>query len=120
MFNYSLVGCTPGSTITMTIVYPQSVDGLVYYKYGPEASNPAPHWYVMPASIIGNTITFSITDGGKGDDDLANNGTIVDPGGPGTPGGIPTLSPAMLLLLGLLMLVAAAISRRAFARAERR
>jgi hypothetical protein len=120
MFNYSLVGCTPGSTITMTIVYPQSVTGLVYYKYGPEASNPAPHWYVMPASISGNTITFSITDGGKGDDDMSSNGTIVDPGGPGTAGAIPALSPAMLVLLGLLTLVAAATSRRAFARSDRR
>jgi hypothetical protein len=39
-------------------------------------------WYVLPATIAGNTATVSITDGGLGDDDLAVNGAIVDPGGP--------------------------------------
>ncbi len=61
----------------------------------------------MPATIAGNTATFTITDGGLGDDDRAANGAIVDQGGPGVPGGagataIPTLSEwAMLALMGL-------------------
>jgi len=118
MFEFSLTGCTPGSTITMTITYPQSVNGLQYYKYGPEAANPAPHWYVMPAVVSGNTVTFSITDGGQGDDDLAANGVIVDQGGPGGGAGtgIPTLSPWMLALLGLLVAAGAAVSGRAVRR----
>ena len=60
-------------------------------------------------SVIGNnTITFSITDGGLGDDDLSANGVIVDQGGPGVPvagepTAIPTLSEwARMLLAGLL------------------
>jgi hypothetical protein len=103
MFNFSLAGCTPGSTITMTITYPNSIAGAQYWKYGPEAANHTAHWYVMPATISGNTATFSITDGGQGDDDLALNGVIVDQGGPGiTPGTpIPTLSQWMLALLAL-------------------
>jgi len=68
-----------------------------------------PHWYILPASIAGNTATFTITDGGLGDDDLAANGSIVDQGGPGAPGagdgapGIPTLSTWGLLLLSALL-----------------
>jgi hypothetical protein len=105
MFAFSLTGCTPGSTITMTITYPQSVAGATYFKYGPEASSPSPHWYVMPATVSGNTITFSITDGGQGDDDLTANGTIVDQGGPGfTSAQVPTLSQWMLALLVLAIL----------------
>jgi hypothetical protein len=38
---------------------------------------------VLPATIVGNTATFTITDGGIGDDDLVANGTVVDQGGPG-------------------------------------
>jgi hypothetical protein len=102
LFDFSLVNCTPGSTVTMTIAYPASVDRLRYWKYGPEGSNPAPHWYVLPATVSGNTIVFTLTDGGAGDDDLTANGTFVDQGGPGLIGAdIPTLSEWMLLLLAL-------------------
>jgi hypothetical protein len=54
-------------------------------------------------------VTFSITDGAEGDDDLAANGAIVDQGGPGVPGGggapvpVPTLSEWMLLALTALL-----------------
>lgn len=103
LFDFHLTGCTT-PTITMTIAYPTPIAGAIYYKYGPEASNPAPHWYVMPATFTTNSVTFSITDGGQGDDDLVANGTIVDQGGPGVVGSataIPALSWWMLVLLGL-------------------
>jgi hypothetical protein len=110
LFDFILGGCTPGATITMTIIYPAMLPaGTQYYKYGPTPSNPTPHWYVLPATFVGNTVSFSITDGGLGDDDLAANGTIVDQGGPGAPGAarqVPTLSPWALLLLGSLLLLA--------------
>jgi hypothetical protein len=54
--------------------------------------------------------TFTLNDGGLGDDDLAANGTIVDQGGPGlpaTPGAprrVPTLSEWAMILLGLSVL----------------
>jgi hypothetical protein len=109
LFDFTASACTPGSTITMTVTYPQPLlTGTQYWKYGPTPSNPAPHWYVLPATITGNSVTFTITDGQLGDDDLAANGTIVDQGGPGVPGSaiaVPTLSEwAMLLLAGLVML----------------
>ena len=110
LFDFTTSGCTPGSTITMTITYPAALaGGTQYWKYGPTPGNAVPHWYVLPATIVGNTATFSITDGGMGDDDLAANGTIVDQGGPGGGGGgsgtaVPTLSGLLLFLLAALML----------------
>jgi len=117
LFDFTASGCTPGSTITMTITYPGALPaGTQYWKYGPTPSNPAPHWYVLPATITGNSVTFTITDGQLGDDDLAANGTIVDQGGPGAPGAataVPTLSEwAMLLLAGLMMLAGLGAARR--------
>lgn len=89
------------------MTYPTALPaGTAYWKYGPTPSNPSPTWYQMPATIAGNTATFTITDGGLGDDDLTANGGIVDQGGPGVPDtvDIPTLSEwAMLLLLSLLL-----------------
>ena len=102
-------GCGTGSTIVMTVTYPNALPaGTQYWKYGPTAAQPAAHWYALAAVIAGNTASFSITDGGLGDDDLAANGSIVDQGGPGFPvpgagSAIPTLGEwALFLLAGLL------------------
>jgi hypothetical protein len=113
MFDFSLVGCTAGSTITMTITYPGVVTGMQYWKYGPEAANPTPHWYVMPATLSGNTAIFSITDGGQGDDDLAANGVIEDQGGPGFGGGnnVPAMSWWMMVLTGMMLVLIGGIFR---------
>lgn len=73
-------------------------------KYGPTAGNPTPHWYQLPATIAGDTVTFSITDGGLGDDDLTANGTIVDQGGPGVPPPAVPISDWAMILLTLLMM----------------
>jgi hypothetical protein len=65
LFDFTLGGCTPGSTVTFTITYPSALSGRAqYYKYGPTAADTTPHWYVMPATLSGNTVTLSITDGG--------------------------------------------------------
>ncbi|MEI2781934.1 MAG: IPTL-CTERM sorting domain-containing protein [Candidatus Competibacter sp.] len=110
LFDFTLANCPLGGTVTVTITYPSALPaGTVYWKYGPTPGNPSPTWYEMPANIAGNTATFSITDGGLGDDDLTANGGIVDQGGPGAPDAagtadIPTLSEwAMLVLLSLLL-----------------
>jgi YVTN family beta-propeller protein len=111
LFDFQVNGCVAGSSITMTMIYPTALPaGTRYWKFGPTSTNPAPHWYILPATIAGNTATFTIVDGGLGDDDLAANGTIVDQGGPGFGGGgaqqVPTLSQWALLLLASLMLTA--------------
>src|SRR5258708_552218 len=36
LFDFSLVGCAPGGSVTLTITYPQAVPpGAQYWKYGP-------------------------------------------------------------------------------------
>jgi hypothetical protein len=106
LLDFVMLGCTPGSAVTLTVTYPSPVPATSYWKYGPTAGQPA-HWYILPATVSGNTVTFSITDGGLGDDDLAANGTIVDQGGPGVGTAaavqVPTLSEWMLMLLAVLV-----------------
>lgn len=99
-----LVNGTAGSEATVVLTYPQSVQGMAYYKY-----SPATGWYVYPrAQISGNTVTLRLVDNGAGDTDLTPS-VIQDPGGPGVgPGGanaIPTLNQwALMLLAGLFRL----------------
>ena len=110
VFGFTAV-CPPGGTVTLTMTYPNPLPGgTQYWKYGPTSGNPTAHWYVLPATITGNTAVFTITNGGLGDDDLnPNNGVIVDQGGPGVPAdgaggatGIPTLSEWALLIFSAL------------------
>jgi autotransporter-associated beta strand protein len=112
LLDFVLVNCNQSAVVAFTITYPQVLPtGTQYWKYGPTPTSAAPVWYVLPATIAGNTVTFTITDGGLGDDDLTTNGTLVDQGGPGVPGApglgpvaTPTLSEWALLVLALLML----------------
>jgi len=61
--------------------------GTEYWKYGPTADDPPPHWYQIPVSDDDgdHIIVITLTDGGIGDDDLTANGVIVDDGGPSLP-----------------------------------
>lgn len=101
---------TAGTSATVTITYPSALPpGSVYWKYGRTASNPSAHWYPYPgATVAGNTVVLTLTDGADGDDDRSANSVIVDPGGPAVPAallGIPTLSQwGQTLLLALLAL----------------
>ena len=117
-FQFTAASCPAASGgVTITVTYPTAIPaGAQYYKYGKEAGNATDHYYTIPATVSGNQVTFTIVDGGLGDNDLAANGTIVDPGAIGVPaaGGppvvqpVPTLSQYALLALVLgLFLVAA-------------
>jgi hypothetical protein len=117
LFDFRIGGCGAGGTATVQVVFPQTLaTGAQYWKYGPTA---APQWYALQSgapnfpSISGATVMFSITDGGKGDDDGLANGVIVDQGGPGVPpagpGGVvdvPTLGALGLAALAALLLAA--------------
>ncbi len=115
VFGFTATFCGQNGTVTLTLTYPNPLPaGTQYWKYGPTADNATPHWYVLPATITGDTATFTIADGGLGDDTPgAPDGVIVDQGGPGVPGGgagdamgIPTLSVwGLLLFSGLLGLL---------------
>ena len=107
---------TAGTSATVTITYPNVLpSGTVYWKYGKTAANPVPHWYQYPgATIVGNTVVLTLTDGGLGDDDLLADSVILDPGGPAVMAlgvsAIPTLAQwgqiALCALLALFGMVA--------------
>lgn len=121
VFSFSTSDCGPGATLTFTITYPTTLPrGTVYYKFGPTSDNASNHWYTIPATISGNQVTFTIQDGGLGDDDLSANGVVVDAGGPAVPTfdpasltGVPTLGPwGLAALAGLLGLAGLVRQRR--------
>ena len=114
LLRFTLGDACDGSAVTVQVTYPTALPaGAKYWKYGKTADNPTAHWYELTtATLAGNTVTFTLTDGQKGDDDLTVNRSISDDGGVGVPvagapaTGIPTLSEwALLLLTGLLGLL---------------
>jgi hypothetical protein len=114
VLEFVLVGCDVGSTVTVTTTWPSLRGVTGYMKYGPTPWLPwASTWYVPNhVRISGNSVSYTITDGGLGDDDLTKNGVIRDPGGPIVPlsngaEAIPTLGRAGQALLLLLMMFAA-------------
>ncbi|MBN1818318.1 MAG: hypothetical protein JW828_13240 [Sedimentisphaerales bacterium] len=78
-----------GGSATATLYLPEDAAPQVYYKYGPTAAVPSPHWYPFMydgqtgAVIEDNVITLHFIDGQRGDNDLLSNGIIIDPGAPG-------------------------------------
>jgi hypothetical protein len=105
LFDFSIVGCNPASTVTITLSYPGGFPpNTQYWKYGPTPTQNSPHWYTIPATFSGTTATITLVDGGLGDDDLHADGNIDDQGGPAFMSGpIPSLSPWALLLLSLVV-----------------
>ena len=108
LFAFVLDGCGAHATATISITYPQWPNGAQYWKHGPRSNRPT-GWYRHPATVSGSTVTFSITNGADGDDDLdADNSRIVDAGGPALVAGpgpvaIPSLSQWGVLLLSALL-----------------
>ncbi|HEY0202490.1 MAG TPA: IPTL-CTERM sorting domain-containing protein, partial [Burkholderiaceae bacterium] len=124
LFSFVLTGGAAGTAATVSIAYPSALPaGTVFWKYGSTADTPAAHWYQIPATFAPDrkSVSFSVTDGGLGDDDLAANGLIVDPVGAGIPPGsgvtsVPTLSQWGHLLLALAMgTMAVMLTRRRLA-----
>jgi hypothetical protein len=117
LFEYELIGCDVGATVTITIVWPDLSVIDAYPTYGPTpTSRGKKSWYV-PQNLKrqGNTVSYTITEGQLGDDDLTANGVIKDPGGPAIQSGplprdeqaipVPGLSPLSIALLSLLLLL---------------
>jgi hypothetical protein len=85
LFDFTAYNCTAASSLAFTITYPTTLPAnTVYWKYGATAGNATPHWYILPATIAGTQVQFTIVDGQLGDDDATANGRITDPGGPGS------------------------------------
>ena len=86
LFRFKIIDMPFGGTVSLNLKFPKNLPpGTAYWKYGPTLTNTTPHWYMIPSSVNGNKITFQLTDGGLGDDDLLVNGIIKDDGGPSLP-----------------------------------
>ncbi len=120
-FRATLLGCTAGSTVRLSVTWP-SLTGT-YSKYGKTPSSPTTSVFYQPANLTtsGNTVSFDVTDGGLGDDDLTANGIITDPSGPLAVAvvaapvvPVPIMSELALALLGLFVVGVAFTQRRRF------
>ena len=115
VLSFSTTDCGRGASIEVRIQWPGSLPtGLSFFKYGPEPANADDHWYIYPAQITGNVVSFTVVDNGLGDSNPAD-GLISDPATLGLPivppppppvdtsgiNAIPTVSTAGLALLAL-------------------
>ncbi|RZB31068.1 MAG: hypothetical protein AEth_01022, partial [Candidatus Argoarchaeum ethanivorans] len=87
-FSFNITGISSGESVNIPLTFPENVPaGTEYWKYGPTPDDNTPHWYQIPVSDDNGDqiIVITLTDGGIGDDDLTENGVIVDDGGPNLP-----------------------------------
>lgn len=111
-FKLKLINCAVGSTVRVTISWPVTVPSN-YLKFGltPTSSTNPVFYAPSNVSVSGNTVSFDVTDGALGDDDLIANGTITDPSGPALQAAaeavpVPTVRDSGLVVLAMLMLIA--------------
>lgn len=113
---------TAGTSATVTLRFSSIPAGAQLYKYGKENGIGDTHkWFAYPATIdfAGGTVTYTLTDGQRGDNDWTANSVIDDPVGLGVgtvvTGGVtsvPTLSQWAMMLLAALMALATFLSLR--------
>jgi hypothetical protein len=114
-FSFAIEGLAAGATVQVAIKLPSGTRPQHYYKYGPEAGNATPHWYLFDAAsgpgaqIVGDTVILTLVDNGRGDSD-PTPGRIADPGAPSRDQ--PIRSGGAFGLWNLLLLVPALLSRR--------
>ena len=95
-FSFAVEGIGVGESTLVTLYFPSGYIFNTYSRYGPTPDNPVNHWYEFNydgrtgAEINENIITLNFVDGQKGDDDLTENGMIIDLGGPGVKSFIPS------------------------------
>jgi len=100
LIDFTLTGC--GGSADVTITYSQALpSGMTYYK------EVAGVYSLLPATINGSTVRFTLTDNGSTDADITA-GTIRDPSGLALGAGaglaaIPTLSEWGFILLSAFM-----------------
>ncbi|MBI2481074.1 MAG: hypothetical protein HYV60_21295, partial [Planctomycetia bacterium] len=91
-FAYEIANVAPGAAVMLTIDWHAAAGLNTFLKYGPTPDDPIPHWYPFlfesqggtGAKIYADRIEVYYVDGLRGDDDLAANGIVVDPGVPAT------------------------------------
>nr|WP_161501299.1 SdrD B-like domain-containing protein [Rhodopirellula sp. SM50] len=89
LISFELHGIEIGGTVDVTLVLHNNSLISNYYKYGPTPDDSEPHYYRFTRtskwgiqSLSPGEIVLRFTDGRTGDDDLTENGVIVDPGAP--------------------------------------
>ncbi|MFT3812838.1 MAG: IPTL-CTERM sorting domain-containing protein [Acidovorax sp.] len=105
-FTFQASGC-PGATLAISLTYPPGrLAGLTFRKYGPHTVGGVTRtgWFPPPhLSVHGDTMTYTVTDGGDGDSN-ASAGVIDDPiAGFAMGTAVPTLPGWGLLLLSALI-----------------
>jgi hypothetical protein len=86
--SFTLKGASGNKAQVVNLTFEKAINA--YYKFGPTPDNTTPHWYNFTwdettktgAKITGTSVALHFVDGLRGDDDLTENGTIVDPGAP--------------------------------------
>ncbi|TXK30941.1 IPTL-CTERM sorting domain-containing protein [Ottowia sp. GY511] len=113
VLRFTATGCA-GATLTITVDYPAgSLTGLTPYKFGPASAGATPNWFAHGGKT-GDSVTYTVTDNGTGDNQSAtsgpNVGVIEDPHAmlllapaPGGAQAIPTLSEWGLALLAAVL-----------------
>jgi hypothetical protein len=75
LVEFDIINIAPGSTVTVTLTLPAPVTSLWKLQFS--------QWIEQTqAQFSGNQVTYKITDGTPGDEDLTDNGWIEDPTGP--------------------------------------
>lgn len=113
-FGFVLAGGSGSGPATVALNFPQAVPGnAMLWKFGPTSANAQPHWHDVRAGFNAarTSGSFSVSDGGEGDEDGLANGVIVDPvfvvapssttTPPAQATSVPTLSEAGRALLAL-------------------
>ena len=112
---------TPGTSATVTLRFSSIPAGAQLYKYGKENGlGDVNKWFVYPATIdaAAGTVTYTLTDGQRGDNDWTQNGVIDDPVALGATSGVadvnsvPSLSEWGQVLLGVLLFAASMLTLR--------
>ena len=101
-FGFTTTQCGTGATLALTLTFEQPLAANAkFFKFNGST------WAEFPASISGNTVTYTVTDGGAGDSNPAD-GVITDPVAVGVPAAainptpVPTLGQWALVLLSLM------------------
>ena len=111
-----LIGVPPGGWHAVQMLVLQFSQPLpqnaVFMAFGPSTGNPAPHWYALPTTVTGNTMSVTLGDGDPGDDDLEINGVIAGKGAVAVivdPAAIPATSRLALLALTAVIVLGASM-----------
>lgn len=113
-FAFQAVGCNPGSSVTLTLTYPQPLAAdVTFLKFGPPTAGAASTWFQWTGATLSSdrrSVSYVLTDNGPGDSDPAA-GRFSDPFAPAVaavnpaaaPVSIPVDAPWMLVLLSALV-----------------